>query len=249
MATSDTQAEAGSSARPGSRDIAALLARVLLVALFLLSGVRAQPMRAGVAFLLAAAFVLSCAEAEPMAPQPSDPLVELVRPIALYPDPLVAQVLAASTHPDELAQAQAWRRQHAGMNPQELIEAVDAQPWDPGVKALTQFPALLADMARNASWTGTLGEAYKAAPAEVVSAIQTLRRRAQADGTLESMGAQRVVDDRGYLLIGPNDLRRVAVPGGGAYDIVAEERFTWSWLGWDLDWRRGTITCEELQYP
>jgi len=205
-------------------------------------------MRTGVAFLLAAAFVLSCAEAEPMAPQPSDPVVELVRSIALYPDPLVAQVLAASTHPDQLAQAQAWRL-HAGMNPRGLTAAVDAQPWDPGVKALTQFPALLADMARNPSWTRALGEAYKAAPVEVVSAIQTLRRRAQADGTLESMGAQRVVADGGYLLIGPNDLRRVAVPGGGAYDIVAEERFTWSWLGWDLDWRHGTVTCEELRYP
>ena len=200
------------------------------------------------ALVLVSVLTLPLACAEPMAPRGQEARVDPLAPIALYPDPLVAQILAASTHPDQLAHAQAWRQQHPGLNPQELTEAVDAQPWDPGVKALTQFPALLADMARNPSWTRALGEGYRTGPIEVLSAIQTLRRRAQADGTLEGMGAQRVVSDGDYLLIGPTDLRRVAVPGG-VYDIVAAERFTWSWLGWDLDWRHGTITCEEIQYP
>jgi len=196
-------------------------------------------MRTGIAFLLAAALVLPRADAEPMAPQSSDRLVELVRPIALYPDALLAQVFAASMHPDEVMEAERWLEQHRRLNPQELAQAVDGQAWDPGVKALTQFPALLEEMSLNRSSTAALGDAYASAPRELLRTVQTLRRRAQASQSLASTRAQRVLTDGWDIMIDPIDPTRIELPGGPVHEIGGSIRYLWAWYGWDVDWRQG----------
>ena len=126
------------------------------------------------------------------APLSTDELQQLTAPIALYPDALVAQILGASTFPDQIAAAAGWLQQNSNLTGTNLMKTVDAQPWDPSVKALTQFPSVLDNMAKNLSWTSALGEAYHTQAADVMSAIQVLRAKAQAAGNLKS-GSQIVV--------------------------------------------------------
>jgi len=126
------------------------------------------------------------------APLAAEELQQLVGPIALYPDSLVAQILGASTFPDQIASANGWLHQNAKLTGTALMKAVDSQDWDPSVKAVTQFPSVLDDMAKNLSWTSALGEAYHTQAADVMSAIQFLRAKAQAAGNLKS-GSQIVV--------------------------------------------------------
>src|SRR5262249_21605933 len=101
------------------------------------------------------------------APIDAHALQSLVAPIALYPDPLVAQVLAAATFPDQVAVANYWLQEHRALNGAPLMEAVNTQSWDASVKALTQFPSVLANMAKNLNWTSSLGEAYRNQRVEV----------------------------------------------------------------------------------
>jgi hypothetical protein len=124
-------------------------------------------------------------------PLTAEELQQLTGPIALYPDALVAQILGAATFPDQIANAANWVHQ-SNLTGATLMQAVDGQAWDPSVKALTQFPSVLDNMAKNLSWTSTLGEAYHTQPADVMSAIQFLRAKAQAAGNLKS-GSQIVV--------------------------------------------------------
>jgi len=93
------------------------------------------------------------------APMTSSQLDSLVAPIALYPDALVAQCLNAATFPDQVSIAQDWLSGHGDLTGTALSSAVNAQTWDPSVKALTQFPSVLSDLAQNLSWTSSLGEA------------------------------------------------------------------------------------------
>jgi hypothetical protein len=126
------------------------------------------------------------------APLTAAELQQLVGPIALYPDALVAQILGASTFPDQVAYANNWLQQNQNLTGNALMNAVDSQPWDPSVKALTQFPSVLENLSKNLSWTSALGEAYHTQAADVMSAIQFLRAKAQAAGNLKS-GSQIVV--------------------------------------------------------
>src|SRR6266446_188654 len=87
-------------------------------------------------------------------------LQQLVAPIALYPDSLVAQILAASTFPEQVVEADQWVQAHPDLKEDALGQAVDQQSWDPSVKALTPFPSVLGNMDRNLSWTSSLGDAY-----------------------------------------------------------------------------------------
>ena len=120
------------------------------------------------------------------APLSSSQLQALVAPIALYPDALVAQVLAASTFPDQVAIANYWFQQNKSLSGTALMQAVDKQSWDPSVKALTQFPSVLENLSKNLTWTSSLGEAYHNQSAEVMTAIQTLRSQAKTKGNLKS---------------------------------------------------------------
>ena len=119
-------------------------------------------------------------------------LDNLVSPIALYPDALVAQILTASTFPDQVAVADNWLQQNKSLAGSALMQAVNGQSWDPSVKALTQFPSVLNNMAQNLAWTSQLGEAYHNQQSQVMSAVQALRQQAQAAGNLKSTPQQTV---------------------------------------------------------
>ena len=126
------------------------------------------------------------------APLSSDDLQQLVAPIALYPDSLVAQILGAASFPDQVALAASWLQQNSNLTGQTLMYAVDAQQWEPSVKAMTQFPSVLQNLAKNLSWTSALGEAFTTQGPAVMSAVQVLRAKAQAAGNLKS-GSQLTV--------------------------------------------------------
>jgi hypothetical protein len=126
------------------------------------------------------------------APLSADELQQLVAPIALYPDALVAQILSAATFPDQITGADNFLHQNPSLTGNALMQAVNVQPWDPSVKALTQFPSVLDNLAKSLTWTSSLGEAYATQSAEVMSAVQVLRAKALAAGNLKS-GSQIVV--------------------------------------------------------
>ena len=134
-------------------------------------------------------------------PMNASELQALVAPIALYPDALVAQILAASTFPDQVAIANYWLQQNKSLTGSALMQAVDKQSWDPSVKALTEFPSVLDNMAKNLTWTSSLGEAYHNQQAEVMTAIQTLRAQAKAKGNLKSSSQITVVQQSPQTIV------------------------------------------------
>jgi hypothetical protein len=136
--------------------------------------------------------------------QPSpDQLEQMVAPIALYPDSLVAQILAAAAFPEEIVEADRWMQDHRNLQGKKLADEVNKQPWDPSVKALTEFPAVLSNMDKNLSWTSSLGDAYVNDQAGVMNAIQTMRQRAQASGNLRSTPQETVVNNGSGIAIQP----------------------------------------------
>jgi uncharacterized membrane protein YgcG len=146
-------------------------------------------------------------------PHPStEELNQMVAPIALYPDALVAQLLASATHPTEIVEADRWMQQHPDLKGDALAKAIDAQSWDPAVKALTQFPGLLGMMDQNLSWTSSLGEAYVNAQQSVLDAVQVMRQRAQEAGNLKSTGQESVTTQGNAIVIEPTNPQVVYVP-------------------------------------
>jgi hypothetical protein len=147
------------------------------------------------------------------APLSAAELEKVVAPIALYPDALVAQVLGAATFPDQLTPASDWLQQNKKLTGTALSQAVDKQSWDPSVKALTQFPSVLDNMVKNLSWASSLGEAYHTQPADVMSAVQSLRKKAQAAGNLKT-GSQITVVQQSpdVIVIQPTNPQVVYVP-------------------------------------
>jgi len=153
-----------------------------------------------------------------------------VAPIALYPDSLVAQILAASTFPEEVVEADRWVQSNPDLKGDALGRAVDQQPWDPSVKALSAFPSVLGNMDKNLSWTSSLGDAYYNQQQDVMDAVQVMRRRAEEAGNLKNTPQQTVATQGEDVEIQPTDPNTVYVP---AYDpwlvyggpIVA-------WPGW-----------------
>src|SRR3984957_19927282 len=136
-----------------------------------------------------------------VAPLTSSQLDSLVAPIALYPDALVAQVLAAASYADEVAFADLWLGQNQNLQGDALTQAVDQQSWDPSVKALTQFPSVLHNMAKNLSWTSSLGQAFENQQSDVMAAVQVMRAKAQAAGTLQSSSQIKVVQQTPQTII------------------------------------------------
>jgi len=135
------------------------------------------------------------------APQTAGELQALVAPIALYPDSLVAQILTASTFPDEVAIANYWLGENKSLTGSDLMQAVDKQSWDPSVKALTEFPSVLENLAKNLTWTSSLGEAYHNQQADVMTAIQTLRAEAKAKGNLKTTSQIKVVQQSPQVIV------------------------------------------------
>src|SRR5256886_4445517 len=122
----------------------------------------------------------------------SDQLDSLVAPIALYPDPLLAQTLAASTYPLEIIQLQQWMNNNKNLQGKALADAVAKQPWDPSIQSLVEFPDVVQRMAGNIQWTTDLGNAFLAQQSDVMGAAQRMRAKAQGTGNLKTT-AQSVV--------------------------------------------------------
>lgn len=147
------------------------------------------------------------------APQSASQLQAMVAPIALYPDSLVAQILTASTFPDQVAIANYWLQQNKNLTGSALMQAVDKQSWDPSVKALTEFPSVLENLAKNLAWTSSLAEAYHNQQAEVMTAIQTCRAQAKASGNLKTSSQITVVQQSPQtIVIQPTNPQIVYVP-------------------------------------
>jgi Protein of unknown function (DUF3300) len=142
----------------------------------------------------------------------AEQLQQLVAPIALYPDELVAQILAASTYPIEIVEAERWLQQNSSLKGAQLASEVDKQSWDPSVKALTQFPSVLANMDKNLSWTSALGDAYFNNQQDVLNAVQVMRERAQAAGTLKTTAQQNVTTQGQTIIIKAANPQVVYVP-------------------------------------
>src|SRR5271167_3757219 len=147
------------------------------------------------------------------APMTAAELQGLVAPIALYPDALVAQILSASTFPDQVAVADNWLQQNKNLTGSALMQAVNGQSWDASVKALTQFPSVLDKMAQSLAWTSSLGEAYHNQQADVMTAVQTLRAQAQKAGNLKSGPQITVVQQSPQtIVIQPTNPQVIYVP-------------------------------------
>ncbi len=155
------------------------------------------------------------AQGTPYIQQSPEQLQQLVAPIALYPDSLVAQVLAASTFPDQVVEADRWLQAHPDLKGDALAKAVDQQPWDPSVKALTAFPDVLGNMDKNLSWTSSLGDAYYNQQQAVMDSIQVMRQKAEQAGTLKSTPQQTVTTQDNTIEVQPANPTVVYVP---AYD-------------------------------
>src|SRR5689334_2401018 len=149
------------------------------------------------------------------AQQSHQELQQLVAPIALYPDALVAQILAASTYPAEIVEADRWIQSHFDLKGEQLAKEVDKQPWDPSVKALTQFPSVLENMDKNLSWTSSLGDAYANQQQDVTDAVQVMRQQAHKAGHLNSNEQEKVTAQGNTIIIEPANPEMVYVP---AYD-------------------------------
>lgn len=139
-------------------------------------------------------------------------LQQLVAPIALYPDSLIAQILAASTYPDQVVEADRWLQGHTDLKGDQLAQAVNQQDWDPSVKALTEFPSVLANMDKNLSWTSSLGDAYINHQKDVMDAIQDMRKKAKKSGNLKSTSQVNVSQKGPDVVIEPANPDVVYVP-------------------------------------
>jgi Protein of unknown function (DUF3300) len=198
-------------------------------------------------------------------------LQQLVAPIALYPDELVAQILAASTYPSQVVEADRWLQQHSNLHDEQLAAEVDHQRWDASVKALTTFPSVLANMDKNLSWTSALGEAYFSQSQDVLEAVQVMRKRAQGAGNLYSTPQQSIVSKGPSIIIEPVDPSVCYLPTydpwlvygapipvypGYIYDpffgppfisfgfgtpLGYFGTFGWGWPAWGFNWRSGIV--------
>jgi Protein of unknown function (DUF3300) len=249
-----------------------------------------QLLSAALSFLL----VFTCAPLEAAGQQPAPPesagysgqgaplsaeeLQALVAPIALYPDALVAQILGAATFPDQVALADQWVQQNKSLTGTAQTKAVDGQTWDPSVKALTQFPSVLDNMAKNLSWASSLGEAYHTQAADVMTAVQTLRAKAKAAGNLKS-GSQITVVEQSpqVIVIQPTNPQVVYVPTynptvvygapvvtpgystaavvttaviafGVGIAIGAAMSNSWGYSYWNCNWHGGTVVYRSAGY-
>jgi hypothetical protein len=143
-------------------------------------------------------------------------LNDLVAPIALYPDPLLSQVLVAATYPLEVVQAYQWAQKNPGMGGPALTQAAQQQNWDASVQALVVFPDVLKRLNDDVTWTTNLGNAFLAQQQDVMDAVQRMRQKAQQAGKLKSTPQQSVVtaNDAGapYIEIEPANPEVIYVP-------------------------------------
>jgi hypothetical protein len=145
-------------------------------------------------------------------------LDQMLAPIALYPDSLLAQVLMATTYPADVAEAAKWSRANSDQQGDAAVKAVESQPWDPSVQSLVAFPQILATMDQDLDWVQKVGDAFLAQPEEVMDSIQRLRAAAHKEGNLETTEQQEVIIEatpetqETVIVIEPADPQVVYVP-------------------------------------
>jgi uncharacterized membrane protein YgcG len=139
-------------------------------------------------------------------------LEQLLAPIALYPDSLLTQILMASTYPLEVVQADRWAKQNKSMKGDALAKALEAQPWDPSVKSLVNFPDVLTMMSDKLDVTQKIGDAFLAQQKDVMNTIQKLRAKAQASGNLKTTKEQVVKVEKEVIIIEPASPQVIYVP-------------------------------------
>jgi len=205
-------------------------------------------------------------------------LQQLVAPIALYPDELVAQVLSAATYPTQIVEADRWLGLHSDLQGEQLATEVDQQPWDSSVKALTAFPSVVANLDMNLQWTTALGQAYFSQQQDVLDAVQVMRQRAQSAGNLQSTPQQTVTSQGSTIIIQPAVPDTCYLPfydpwivyGAplGVYPGYIYEpfygpsfvafgpgiglgffgRFGWGWPAWGFNWDRRVVVFNRVPY-
>ena len=147
---------------------------------------------------------------------PPDQLDSLVAPIALYPDPMLAQTLAASTYPLEIVQLQQWLTKNQGLKEKALADAVAKQPWDPSVQAMAGLPEVVKRLADDIQWTTDLGNAFLAQQSDVMDAVQRMRKKAKDTGNLKSSEQQKVetkvIESKSVIVVEQANPQVVYVP-------------------------------------
>lgn len=139
-------------------------------------------------------------------------LEQILAPIALYPDEVLAQILIASTYPLEIVQADRWAKQNSSLKGDALTAALEKQPWDPSVKSLVNFSQVLTMMSEKIDWTQKLGDAFLAQQEDVMKAVQQLRAKANAAGNLKTTKEQKVIVEKETIIIQPANPQVVYVP-------------------------------------
>src|SRR5271157_510110 len=179
-------------------------------------------------------------QAPPYTQGTPEQLQQLVAPIALYPDSLVAQILAASTFPEQVVEADRWVQAHPDLKGDALGQAVDQQPWDPSVKALTAFPSVLGNMDKNLSWTSSLGDAYYNQQQDVMDAVQVMRQRAQEAGNLKTTPQQTVTTQGSTIVVEPASPDVVYVPAYNPWVVYGGPIVAWpGWYPYPGIWYEG----------
>jgi hypothetical protein len=172
--------------------------------------------------------------------QRPEQLQQLVAPIALYPDSLVAQILASSTFPEQVVEADRWVQAHPDLKDEALGQAVDLQSWDPSVKALTAFPSVLGNMNKNLSWTSSLGDAYFNQEQDLMDAVQVMRQRAQEAGNLKTTSQQTVTTQDSTIIIEPASPEIVYVPAYDPWEVYGGPMVAWpQWYPYPGIWYGG----------
>lgn len=203
-------------------------------------------------------------------PAPPGPLLtekqleNLVARIALYPDPLLAQILTSSTYWNEIPEAAAWANEHSYLKGDALADAIRADnlQWDPSVLALIPFPSVLNLMAQDLAWTEQLGNAVLTRRADVMDAVQRLRKKAREFGYLRTNPYCTVVENDGYIEIFPVNPAYIYVPtydplvvfaaprpgffiggaiGWGPAVVITAGFFPWGWAHPYFGWRAHAI--------
>jgi len=161
-------------------------------------------------------------------------LDQMLAPIALYPDPLLGQILMAATYPLEVVEADRWLQApgNAGLQGEQLAAALQLQPWDASVKSLAPFPQVLHMMDNNLDWTEEVGDAFLAQQAAVMDSVQRLRSRAQASGALVSTPQQAVSEQDGIIVIEPANPEVIYIP---EYNPVLDYG-VWPWPEYPPSW-------------
>ncbi len=187
-----------------------------------------------------------------VAPLSAGQIDDLVAPIALYPDALLAQLLPASTYPQQVTLAAQWLQYNP--NPSEIV--IEMQNWDASIKAMVHYPTVLQYMNTNLQWTEALGVAFLNQQAEVMQAIQQLRAQAVAAGTLQSTPQQQVISQNGTIWIEPANPQRMYVPQYDPNQVYSQQPGNFSgagltfsfgfamgnWLNNNCDWRNNWIS-------